>query len=143
MCFMIDIKERKHGSCNQDASPSGKTTRISLVPCHIWKWVTTAISGGVDIPEVSWCYLLPQMSSQWGLKHYFKYKCLIHSRPVFLIVKSYFNSMKWLYYQIFRFFIISFPVCLSSFSSSFSCNFMPCSECSALIEKQPNYKLKR
>ena len=36
--------------------------------CHVrtWKCVPTAISHGVDIPEVPGCHLLQQMSSQWG-----------------------------------------------------------------------------
>ena len=39
---------------------------IVLVPCHTWKCVPTAISGGVDISEVAGCHLLQQMSSLWG-----------------------------------------------------------------------------
>ena len=60
-----DSKETELGSSNEEASPSaGKCTGILLVPCHVWKCVPTAISGGVDISEVPGCHLLRQMSSQ-------------------------------------------------------------------------------
>ena len=52
-----DSKETELGSSNQKASPSGgKNTGTVLVPCRAWKCVPTAISGGVDIPEVPGCY---------------------------------------------------------------------------------------
>ena len=54
-----DSKEMELGNSDQEASPSaGKNTGIVLVPCHIWKCVPTAISGGVDISEVPGCDLL-------------------------------------------------------------------------------------
>ena len=54
-----DSKETELGSSDQEASPSaGKNTRIVLVPCHTWKCVPTAISGGVDISEVPGGHLL-------------------------------------------------------------------------------------
>ena len=54
-----DSKETELGSSDQEASPSaGKNTGIVLVPCHAWKCVPTAISGGVDISEVPGCHLL-------------------------------------------------------------------------------------
>ena len=60
-----DSKETELGSSNQEGSPSaGKNTWIVLVPCHAWKCVPTAISGGADISEVPGCHLLQQMSSQ-------------------------------------------------------------------------------
>ena len=60
-----DSKATELGSSNQEASPStGKNTGIVLVPCHAWKCVPTAISGGVDISEVPGCHLLRQISSQ-------------------------------------------------------------------------------
>ena len=60
-----DSKETKLGSNDQEASPSvAKNTWVALVPCHAWKCVPTAISGGVNISEVSGCHLLRQMSSQ-------------------------------------------------------------------------------
>ena len=60
-----DSKEIELGSSDQEASPSaGKNTGIVLVPCYAWKSVPTAISGSVDISEVSGCHLLRQMSSQ-------------------------------------------------------------------------------
>ena len=59
-----DSKETELGSSNLEASPSaGKNARIVLVPCRTWKCVPNTISGGVDISEVPWCYLLLQMSS--------------------------------------------------------------------------------
>ena len=61
-------KEAKHGSSNQQASPSAdKNTGVVLVPCHAWKYVSTAISWFVDISEVSGCNFLWQISSQWGV----------------------------------------------------------------------------
>ena len=62
-----DSKETELGSSNQEASPSaGKNTGIVLVPCSTWKSVPTAISGGVDISEVSGCHLLRQITSELG-----------------------------------------------------------------------------
>ena len=64
-----DIKETKLGSSNIEAFPSAcKNTEIILVSCPTWKCVSTAISGGVDIFDVSWCHLLQWMSYQWGLQ---------------------------------------------------------------------------
>ena len=58
-----DSKETKLGSTDQEASPSaGKNTGVVLVPCHAWKCVPTAISGGVDVSEVHGCHLLRQVS---------------------------------------------------------------------------------
>ena len=45
---------------------AGKNTDKFLVSCHTWKYVSTATSSGIDISEVPGCYLLQQMSSQWG-----------------------------------------------------------------------------
>ena len=60
-----DSNETELGSCDQDISSSaGKNTGVVLVPCHAWKCVTTANSGGVNISEVPGCHLLQQMSSQ-------------------------------------------------------------------------------
>ena len=60
-----DSKETKRGSRNQNTSSSGgKNTEIVLVSYCVWKCVTTAIYGGVDISEVPGCHLLYQMSSQ-------------------------------------------------------------------------------
>ena len=50
---MLDRKEAKLGSSKQEISLSaGKYTEAVLVPCHAWKYVPTAISGGADISEV-------------------------------------------------------------------------------------------
>ena len=58
-------KETKLGSSDQDASPAaGKNTRVVLVPCHTWKCVPKANSGGVDISEVPGYHLAQHMSSQ-------------------------------------------------------------------------------
>ena len=60
-----DSKETKLGSSDQDApSSAGKNTGTVLVPCRPWKYVPTAVSGGVDISEVPGYHLLRQMSSQ-------------------------------------------------------------------------------
>ena len=49
-----DSKETKLGSSNEEASPSaGKDTGVVLVPCLC---IPTAISGSVDIYEVSVCH---------------------------------------------------------------------------------------
>ena len=54
-----DSKEIELWSSDQDASPSaGKNTGIVLVPSRLWKCVSLAVSGGVDIPEVPGCHLL-------------------------------------------------------------------------------------
>ena len=51
-----DSKDTKLGSSNEEASPSaGKNTRVVLVSCLC---IPTAISGGVDIYEVSVCHWL-------------------------------------------------------------------------------------
>ena len=50
---LLDTKETKLGSSNQETSPSaGKNAGIVLVPCRQWKCVPAAISGGVDISKV-------------------------------------------------------------------------------------------
>ena len=60
-----DNKENKLGSVNQEVFPLvGKNTEIVLVPCPIWKYVSTAISGGMYISEVPRCHLLQQISYQ-------------------------------------------------------------------------------
>ena len=52
-------KETKLGSNDQEASPSvHNNTRVVLVPCHAWKYVPTAISGGLGISKVPGCHLL-------------------------------------------------------------------------------------
>ena len=52
-----DGKETRLESNDQEAFPSaGKNTGVVLLPCFYfiaWKCVPTAISGGVDISEVS------------------------------------------------------------------------------------------
>ena len=56
-----DSKETELGSSDQEASPSaGKNTEVVLVlvPCCAWKYVPTAIFGGVDILKVPGCHLL-------------------------------------------------------------------------------------
>ena len=35
-----------------------------LVPYRVWTYISTAISGGVDLSEVPGCHLLPQLSFQ-------------------------------------------------------------------------------
>ena len=60
-----DSGETELGSSDQKASPSaGKNKGIALVPCRVWKCVSTAISGGADISKVPRCHLLRQMSCQ-------------------------------------------------------------------------------
>ena len=62
-----DSKETEFGSSDQEASPSaGENTWTVLVPCRALKCVPTAISGGVDISQVSVWHWLRQMSSQLG-----------------------------------------------------------------------------
>ena len=54
-----DSKETKLEGSDQEASPSaGKNTGIVLGLYHVWKCVSTVISGGVDISEVPGCPLL-------------------------------------------------------------------------------------
>ena len=52
-----DSQETKPGSKDQETS-------LSLVPCHSWKHVSTATSGGDNISKVPGCHLLQQMSYQ-------------------------------------------------------------------------------
>ena len=59
----LDSKETELGSSNQEFSPSaGKNTGVVFVPS--WRMEVEAISGGVDISEVTGCHLVQQMSSQ-------------------------------------------------------------------------------
>ena len=62
-CTVVpDSKKTELGSSNQETSPSaGKNTVVVLVPCHAWKCVATAISGGVDMSEVPGYHLLQQI----------------------------------------------------------------------------------
>ena len=54
-----DSKEAELRSSNQKNSHSAcKYTEVVLAPSRGWKCVPTAISGGVDIPEVPRCSLL-------------------------------------------------------------------------------------
>ena len=51
---------------NQEAYPSaGKNTRVILVPCHPWKYVPTALSGGEDISEFS--VMITKITSRVGV----------------------------------------------------------------------------
>ena len=60
-----DSKETEFGSSDHEASPSaGENTGVVLEPVCVWKFIPTAISGGVDISEIAGCHLLRQMSSQ-------------------------------------------------------------------------------
>ena len=55
----FDSKETKFGSSVQKSSSSAsKNTDVILVPRLTWKYVSTAIFDGVDIPEVLGCHLL-------------------------------------------------------------------------------------
>ena len=48
------LESSKLRSSNHKASPSaGKNTGVVLGPCCTWKCVPTAISGGVNIPDIS------------------------------------------------------------------------------------------
>ena len=63
--MLSDSQETQLGRSDQEAFPSaGNNTGVVLAPCHTWKCVPTAISGGVDISEVPGCHLLQQMTSQ-------------------------------------------------------------------------------
>ena len=80
-------KETELGNGDREASSSaGKNTGIVLVPCCTWKYAPTAISGGVDISEVSGCHLLRQVGSQSGSQKYFKDWYLKNSGPTFLFL---------------------------------------------------------
>ena len=63
--FPPHSKETESGSSDQDTSPSAsRNTGVVLVPCCTWKYVPTAISGGMDILEVPGCHFLQQLSFQ-------------------------------------------------------------------------------
>ena len=75
-----------HTTHYDTAASAGKNTGKVFVTCRAWKCVPTTISGSVHISEVPSCHLLQQMSSQWGSKNYFKDRCLMNSKPNFLIL---------------------------------------------------------
>ena len=53
-----DSKANELGGSDQEASPSGgKNTGVILVPYHAWKYVLTAIFGGMYISEAPGCHL--------------------------------------------------------------------------------------
>ena len=79
-------KETELGSSDQDAYPAaGKNTRTVLVPCHTWKCVPKANSGGADISEVPGYHLAQHMSSQWGLQKLLQW-LVSHELTAFLSV---------------------------------------------------------
>ena len=56
-----DSKEIELGRSNQEVSPSaGKNTETVVVPCRAWKYVSAAISSGLDISGVSRYHFLRQ-----------------------------------------------------------------------------------
>ena len=58
-----DSKKTKHGTGNQEASPSvGKNTGIVLVACLSWKCFAIAFSVGVDTFQVPGCHLTDEFS---------------------------------------------------------------------------------
>ena len=63
---LLDSKENKLGSSNQETPPSaGKNTGLVLVPFCACVSLQLAISGSVYISIVSGCHMLHQMRSQW------------------------------------------------------------------------------
>ena len=62
--LLPDSKETELGSSNQKAATSSKNFRLVIVACRTWKFFSTAISGDVDISEVSGCYLWRYVSSK-------------------------------------------------------------------------------
>ena len=67
----------------------GKNSVVVLVPCCVCECVPIAISGGVDSPEVPGCYLIRQMSFQWGSQNYFNDRCPMNSQPTSVILASF------------------------------------------------------
>ena len=53
-----DSNEIELGSSKQETSSADKNTRIVLLSCRTLKCAPTAVSGGVDISEVTGCHLL-------------------------------------------------------------------------------------
>ena len=75
-----EVMKTELGSSDQVASLSAdKNTGVVLVLFRALKYVSTAISGGVDISEVPGCHLLQCLSE--GHKNYFKDWCLMNSQP--------------------------------------------------------------
>ena len=66
--MLLDNTETELGSGNQEASPSAHNFSAIL---HMEVFSIT-IAGSVDISEVPGCYLLLQMSSQWGSQKLFQ-----------------------------------------------------------------------
>ena len=57
--MLPDCEEKGLRSSLQETSLlAGKNTGVNLVSCYALKYVTSAASGGVDIPEVSRSILL-------------------------------------------------------------------------------------
>ena len=80
-----DSKVTNLESSNQEASPSRvKNTGVVVVPCHAWKCVRTAISGGVDISKVLSVVCFSRWAPSEGQKSYFKDWCLINLQSNFL-----------------------------------------------------------
>ena len=61
------------------------------MPCCAWQCLPTAISGGVDISEISGCHLLRQMSSQWGSQKLLQ-GLVSHELTVYLSVFKLFST---------------------------------------------------
>ena len=87
-CFLVALlwlilKRHIWEKATKSFFPSAVTnTRVVLVPCRAWKCVPTASFSGMDILEVTGCYLLKQMSSQCH-KNCFKDQCLKNSHSTF------------------------------------------------------------
>ena len=93
--MLPDSKEIELASNNWEASPQvGKTAREVLLSCRAWNWVATAISYGVDIPEVPGVICYHKWILSEGEKNYFKDRFLMNSQSNFLICSSFFDTIK-------------------------------------------------
>ena len=65
--------------------------------CHVCncKCIPTAISGCVDISEVPGCYLIRQMSSQWGLQKLLQ-GLMFHEITAYLFIFNQFKINEWI-----------------------------------------------
>ena len=84
-CTLLpDSKETTVESRNQEAFSSAcKKAGLNLVSCCTWTCVCTAISNGMDIPEMPGYHLLRVFSE--GHNNYSKDWCLMNSQPTFSI----------------------------------------------------------
>ena len=101
--MLPDSKEIELASNNWEASPQvGKTAREVLLSCRAWNWVATAISYGVDIPEVPGVICYHKWVLSEGEKNSFKDRFLMNSQSNFLICSSFLTQLNAVLSKVFK-----------------------------------------